>query len=137
MDSTFVLRFLISNGILAVFLGGILLTKRLLRRSITTPGQYRISLAALLACAAPFLPVLYAGLESLWRWLRGYAGPPAPTHPPLWLGYGEQDRFVMSNRLVADVLPPARVLTTEGGHDWAPWQRLWGRFLDAQPWAGA
>ncbi len=74
---------------------------------------------------------------ALWRWLRGYAGPPAPTHPPLWLGYGEQDRFVMSNRLVADVLPPARVLTTEGGHDWAPWQRLWGRFLDAQPWAGA
>ena len=25
----------------------------------------------------------------------------------------------------------------EGGHDWAPWQRLWGCFLDAQPWAGA
>jgi len=53
------------------------------------------------------------------------------------MGYGEDDRFVMSNRLVAAVLPPAQVFTTEGGHQWAPWRRLWARFLDRAPWAGA
>lgn len=68
MDSTFVLRFLLSNAILAVFLGGMLLVKHTVRRSINTPSQYRISLVALIACAAPFLPVQYAGLETLWRW---------------------------------------------------------------------
>ena len=74
---------------------------------------------------------------ALWRWLRAYAGAPSPSHPPLWMGYGEDDRFVMSNRLVAAVLPPAQVFTTEGGHQWAPWRRLWARFLDRAPWAGA
>lgn len=67
---------------------------------------------------------------ALWRWLRQHGG------PPLWLGYGEDDRFAMSNRLLAAALPPARVLRTPGGHDWAAWRRLWGRFLDARPWAG-
>ena len=67
----------------------------------------------------------------------GAAGAPSPSHPPLWMGYGEDDRFVMSNRLVAAVLPPAQVFTTEGGHQWAPWRRLWARFLDRAPWAGA
>lgn len=70
MDSTFVLRFLLSNAILAVFLGGVILAKHSLRKTITTPGQYRISLVALACCVAPFLPVQYAGFESLWRWLR-------------------------------------------------------------------
>lgn len=72
---------------------------------------------------------------ALWRWLRGYGAAPSPTHPPLWLGYGEDDRFVASNRLVAELLPPTRVLTTDGGHQWAPWRRLWQRFLDQAPWA--
>ena len=71
---------------------------------------------------------------ALWRWLRGRAELPAPVHPPLWIGYGEDDRFVASNRLIAATLPPAHVLVTNGGHEWAPWQRLWSRFLDAQPW---
>jgi pimeloyl-ACP methyl ester carboxylesterase len=70
---------------------------------------------------------------ALWRWLRQRAGEAAPQ-PPLWIGYGEDDRFVASNRLVADTLPPDRVLLTQGGHEWAPWRRLWGRFLDVHPW---
>ena len=74
---------------------------------------------------------------ALWRWLQGYgasADGRAPGHPPLWMGWGEQDRFVMSNRLVGALLPPAQVLSTDGGHQWAPWQRLWQRFLAARPW---
>ncbi|QTD44172.1 alpha/beta hydrolase [Ottowia testudinis] len=73
---------------------------------------------------------------ALWRWLRGYATPPeAARRPRLFMGWGEDDRFVMSNRLVAATLPPSQVLTTSGGHQWAPWKRLWARFLDRAPWA--
>ena len=71
---------------------------------------------------------------ALWRWLQSYRDGPAPGRPPLWMGWGEQDRFVMSNRLVGALLPPAQVLTTEGGHQWAPWRRLWEALLDARPW---
>lgn len=71
---------------------------------------------------------------ALWRWLRARATALPAPQPPLWIGYGENDRFVASNRLIAATLPPAQVLVTEGGHDWAPWRRLWNRFLDAAPW---
>ena len=71
---------------------------------------------------------------ALWQWLRGRAIAPAAATPPLWIGYGEDDRFVASNRLVADTLPPTQVLVTAGGHQWAPWRRLWQAFLDARPW---
>ena len=73
---------------------------------------------------------------ALWRWLRERALGPATQRAPLWIGYGEDDRFVASNRLIAATLPPAQVLVTEGGHAWAPWRRLWDRFLDQQPWQG-
>lgn len=85
---------------------------------------------------------------ALWRWLQAHAkdraatsaGPAAlglgarPCPPPIWLGYGEADRFAASSRLLAQALPAAQVFTTPGGHQWAPWQRLWARFLDAAPW---
>ena len=71
----------------------------------------------------------------LWQWLKGYAQLPAggPGRPPLYLGYGRSDRFATSNELVARVLPPDRVFTTDGGHDWGPWRRLWDAFLDHAP----
>lgn len=72
----------------------------------------------------------------LWRWLRLQATR-RDGKLPLWLGYGESDRFAMSNRLLATVLPPAQVLRTHGGHDRATWRRLWQGFLDARPWLGA
>ncbi|MDO5086813.1 MAG: alpha/beta hydrolase-fold protein [Comamonadaceae bacterium] len=75
---------------------------------------------------------------ALWRWLRGRAAAPcAPRHvPPIWLGYGEADRFAASSRLLAAALPAAQVFTTPGGHQWAPWLRLWARFLGVAPWQG-
>ena len=69
----------------------------------------------------------------MWRWLRERALSPNAPQPPLWIGYGESDRFVASNRLIAATLPPEHVLVTDGGHTWAPWQRLWGEFLDRHP----
>ncbi|MFD1712765.1 esterase family protein [Ottowia sp. GY511] len=71
---------------------------------------------------------------ALWRWLRERALSPGPQRPPLWIGYGDDDRFVASNRLIAATLPPAQVLVTDGGHAWAPWRRLWDRFLDLRAW---
>lgn len=67
----------------------------------------------------------------LWAWLKGYA--PAPgageERPPLVIGYGLSDRFAGSNALLAASLPDGHAFTTEGGHDWAPWRRLWDDFL--------
>lgn len=74
----------------------------------------------------------------LWQWLRGYAGytQTAGARPPLYLGYGEDDRFVFSHRLLAAALTPERVFTTEGGHDWPQWTRLWQRMLPTLPLPG-
>ncbi len=71
----------------------------------------------------------------LWQWLKGYVELPSggPDRPPLYLGYGTSDRFASSNELVARVLPAERVFTTNGGHDWGPWRRLWNAFLDRAP----
>ncbi len=67
----------------------------------------------------------------LWQWLRGFAGytQTAGARPPLYLGYGLDDRFAFSHRLLAGALPAERVFTTEGGHDWPEWRRLWQRML--------
>ena len=73
--------------------------------------------------------------RELWRWLKGYVAAPSggPARPPLYVGYGTSDRFAASNQVLAKVLPPERVLTTEGGHEWAPWLALWSDFLDRAP----
>ena len=64
--------------------------------------------------------------QRLWRWL---ARLPADA-PALHLGYGTEDRFAEGHRLLASILPPQRVLTAAGGHDWAPWRQLWAAWLD-------
>ncbi len=70
----------------------------------------------------------------VWRWLQAYsADPPLGDHPPLWLGYGMDDRFAFSHRLLAAALPADHVATTEGGHDWPEWMRLWRSLLPRLP----
>lgn len=70
----------------------------------------------------------------LWKWLKGYAASPGPAdRPPLYLGYGVDDRFAFSHRLLAAVLPADRVVTTPGGHDWPEWMRLWNALLPVLP----
>lgn len=63
----------------------------------------------------------------LWSWLIRRAADPAA--PPLYLGFGNEDGFAASNRLLAEVLPEQRVLSAPGGHDWKVWRALWERFL--------
>ncbi|MEB0057107.1 alpha/beta hydrolase [Variovorax sp. LG9.2] len=74
---------------------------------------------------------------ALWQWLKAYARRPLPVdHPPLYLGYGLDDRFAFSHRLLAAALPPERVFTTAGGHDWPEWTRLWRAVLPTLPLPG-
>ena len=68
--------------------------------------------------------------RTTWAWLKDHG---AGAEPSISLGYGRSDSFAMSNRLLAAVLPSRRVSVTEGGHDWAPWLRIWDAVLDAEP----
>jgi pimeloyl-ACP methyl ester carboxylesterase len=49
--------------------------------------------------------------------------------PGIYLGYGRQDRYARASELLAQRLPPERVTTIDGGHDWPTWSRLWGIML--------
>jgi S-formylglutathione hydrolase FrmB len=72
--------------------------------------------------------------RKLWPWLQQYAYPqPAQALPPLYLGYGLADRFAANHQLLADALPEGHVFTTEGGHDWPQWSRLWRSVLEVLP----
>ncbi len=74
---------------------------------------------------------------ALWTSLKSYGAAAATAQPrplpQLWLGYGKADKFARSNGLLGAVLPPERVFTTEGAHDWAPWLRLWKAALPELP----
>lgn len=49
---------------------------------------------------------------------------------PIFMGYGEQDRFADGMQLLARYLPTAAHCTVPGEHNWAAWLPLWCRFLD-------
>jgi len=66
----------------------------------------------------------------LWLFLKRY-GAADNGLPLLYLGYGTDDRFAAAHRLLAAVLPPERVFTTAGRHDWPTWRALWQQFLAA------
>jgi pimeloyl-ACP methyl ester carboxylesterase len=70
--------------------------------------------------------------REIWDWL---AAPP-PAAPPVWLGYGLDDRFADAHRVAAGLLPPGRVSTAPGGHDWPAWRALWAGWLDGALAAG-
>ncbi|MDB5944931.1 MAG: hypothetical protein JWQ13_4497 [Ramlibacter sp.] len=64
--------------------------------------------------------------REIWRWLQGCA----VQEPPLYLGYGRDDRFASAHALMAQALPEDRIDTVPGGHDWPVWAQLWNRHLD-------
>lgn len=79
---------------------------------------------------APAGPLPLDEMETrLWRWLQADHA----TKPPVYLGYGTGDRFAFSHRLLGSALPPGRVFTTPGGHDWPEWRRLWQQALEVLP----
>jgi hypothetical protein len=52
--------------------------------------------------------------------------------PPLYLGYGQEDRFSAAHALLAGELPADAVDVIAGGHDWRTWTNLWENFLDSR-----
>jgi pimeloyl-ACP methyl ester carboxylesterase len=62
----------------------------------------------------------------IWRFIQARGA----QRPPLFLGYGREDRFAQGLDLMAQALPQAAVQVIEGGHDWPTWSKLWERFLD-------
>ena len=68
----------------------------------------------------------------LLAWLKGMLAEPA-TSPPIYVGYGEQDRFAQSIEVLTNALPAQRVLRHPGEHDWPTWIALWHALLDREP----
>lgn len=79
-------------------------------------------------------PVKPADHELL-LWLKGYADP-AQSRPPLYIGYGERDRLQPFTPLMAGILPPERLLSAPGNHDWPPWKTMWDDALERLVRAG-
>jgi len=66
--------------------------------------------------------------RALWFWLRSVTARPADR--PLYLGAGATDHLGRGHRLLGGALDSQHIYGTSGGHDWGPWRRLWGDFLD-------
>jgi pimeloyl-ACP methyl ester carboxylesterase len=62
----------------------------------------------------------------IWRFIKEHRSRLSPLH----LGFGRDDRFADSHRLMAAALPPESVDVVSGGHEWPTWLRLWENFLD-------
>ena len=69
----------------------------------------------------------------LWQWAKVLATSHDASVPPVWLGFGVDDRYAASHRQFAAALPPDHVFTAPGDHDWPAWQAVWPRMLDAAP----
>lgn len=65
----------------------------------------------------------------LWAWLRGYATDP-DSMPPLYIGWGEDDRLGPADRMLASMQPEDHVATIPGEHNWRTWRPLFDTFLD-------
>jgi pimeloyl-ACP methyl ester carboxylesterase len=61
----------------------------------------------------------------IWRYVKTHERPPA-----LYLGFGSEDRFAASHRMMAAALAPEAVDERPGAHDWPVWRELWENFLD-------
>jgi pimeloyl-ACP methyl ester carboxylesterase len=64
----------------------------------------------------------------IWRFIKEHRVRPSPLH----LGFGRDDRFADSHRMMASALAPECVDVVPGGHEWPVWRQLWENFLDAR-----
>jgi pimeloyl-ACP methyl ester carboxylesterase len=66
------------------------------------------------------------------RRIWGYIKARGADSPPLYLGFGREDRFSAAHRLLAEALPADSVDVITGGHEWRTWRALWENFLDSR-----
>ena len=71
---------------------------------------------------------------TLWRWLKELTVNGAKG-PEVWVGWGTRDRLAADDATLAAALPKERVFTTNGGHDWRTWRRLFDAFLQRSSFA--
>jgi pimeloyl-ACP methyl ester carboxylesterase len=64
----------------------------------------------------------------VWRYIKNRRA----GSPPLYLGFGREDRFSAAHELLAATLPADSVDVISGGHEWPTWCSLWGNFLDSR-----
>jgi pimeloyl-ACP methyl ester carboxylesterase len=63
----------------------------------------------------------------IWRYIKSRRA----HSRPLYLGFGQGDRFAAAHALLAATLPAGSVDVIAGGHEWSTWTRLWENFLDS------
>ena len=64
----------------------------------------------------------------VWRYIKNRRA----GSPPLYLGFGREDRFSAAHELLAATLPADSVDVIPGGHEWPIWFSLWENFLDSR-----
>ena len=64
----------------------------------------------------------------VWRYIKNRRA----GSPPLYLGFGREDRFSAAHELLAAALPADSVDVISGGHEWPTWSSLWENFLDSR-----
>jgi pimeloyl-ACP methyl ester carboxylesterase len=64
----------------------------------------------------------------IWRYIKSRRA----HSRPLYLGFGQGDRFAAAHALLAGTLPAGSVDVIAGGHEWSTWTRLWENFLDSR-----
>lgn len=69
MLSSFIIRFLVCNGIITIFIAGIFLVKLILKNKISSRMQYNLWYLLTVLLAVPFLPVKLPGLGTFLTWL--------------------------------------------------------------------
>lgn len=61
----------------------------------------------------------------IWTWVKKYASSPA-EYPPIFLGYGTDDGMTGKGpAFLRDILPPNRVFTAPGKHDYDTFKAIW------------
>jgi len=69
----------------------------------------------------------------IWQFIKEQRDRTSPRPAPeLHLGFGSEDRFADSHRLLAAALAPDSVDVVPGGHEWPAWRQLWENFLDTR-----
>jgi pimeloyl-ACP methyl ester carboxylesterase len=69
----------------------------------------------------------------IWQFIKEQRDRTSPRPAPeLHLGFGSEDRFADSHRLLAAALAPDSVDVVPGRHGWPAWRQLWENFLDTR-----
>lgn len=64
-----------------------------------------------------------------WKWIKAYTSR-QENAAHFYLGYGVDDRYASTHKLLAELLPKQNVLSGKGGHDWATWRPIWAELLE-------